>query len=230
MMPSIDASIDHLNLISTLLEVADTELWEVISQANPFYAISPIITILTHNVASLDRICIILDFLFATHNMTIPIYLYASIVKHEKLRLLPFKNDVTNEVDRLLSSIVEDLPDNDSVVFDIISLASGLLERYPPQTLHSWDNLSTFRFSKLQLLLQGFWIHISLIVFTKKMIPFQTTQLLTTNHRLFRIANTSAIQARLILSLKISLITTTNCCFNTPILPHFPPNKLFCMG
>lgn len=144
MMPSIDASIDHLNLISTLLEVADTELWEVISQANPFYAISPIITILTHNVASLDRICIILDFLFATHNMTIPIYLYASIVKHEKLRLLPFKNDVTNEVDRLLSSIVEDLPDNDSVVFDIISLASGLLERYPPQTLHSWDNLSTF--------------------------------------------------------------------------------------
>lgn len=144
MMPSIDASIDHLNLISTLLEVADTELWEVISQANPFYAISPIITILTHNVASLDRICMILDFLFATHNMAIPIYLYASIVKHEKLRLLPFKNDLTNEVDRLLSSIVEDLPDNDSVVFDIMSLASGLLERYPPQTLRSWDNLSSF--------------------------------------------------------------------------------------
>lgn len=36
------------------------------------------------------------------------------------------------------------MPDDKSLTFDIISLASNLLEMYPPQTLDCWDEISSF--------------------------------------------------------------------------------------
>lgn len=144
MMPLIEPSFDHLNMVSNLLEASDPELSEVISQANPFYAISPIITILTHDVVSFDNICLFLDLIFSTLNMATPIYLYTSIVKCQRDKLIPYKNDPTNMVDSLLSNIVETMPTEESFIFDVTSSASSLLQEHPPQTLRSWDLLSDY--------------------------------------------------------------------------------------
>lgn len=144
MTPTLDSSLEHLSMIPALLEASDAALAEVLAQANPFYAISPIITVMSHNITSFNDICVILDYLFASRNMAIPIYLYASIVEYRKSILLPLKDDLTNEVDKTLSTIIEDLPDDNSVIFDITTLTTSLLEQFPPQTLKPWKALSEF--------------------------------------------------------------------------------------
>lgn len=144
MMPHLNPSIKHIDFIPALLEMVDPALASVISLATPFYAISPIITIFSHNVTSYQSICVILDYVFASRNMAIPIYLYASIVQYRKSQIMPLEDNSTGELDHYLVNIIENLPDDDSVIFDITSLTTSLLEKYPPQILAPWNALSQY--------------------------------------------------------------------------------------
>lgn len=144
MMPSLDPSLEHHKLIPTLLPVAFPDIAEALSEAKPFYAISAVISILTHDMTSFEHICTILDFVFTTNNMAAPLYLYISILNYQKSKLISTSNEFNENLEGILPYIIKNLPNDKSLTFDIISLASNLLEMYPPQTLDCWDEISPF--------------------------------------------------------------------------------------
>lgn len=142
MMPNMDSSIDHLHLIPGLLQSSDAKLGGLIAHIEPFYAISSILTLFSHDLESFASICLIFDYIFATRCMAVPVYLYASMVISRKPELMLL---ATEDCDMLHSALAKfPSPISDPALFDVTARASTLLELYPPQHLPYWDSISQY--------------------------------------------------------------------------------------
>lgn len=142
MLPSMEPTIDHLKLIPYILQSADSSLGQLLSQVEPFYAISSVLTLFSHDIESLNNICIIFDYVLASGSMIVPLYLYASMVISRKDELDALE---TNDCD-ILHSALSSFPSPISAVslFDVTARASVLLELHPPQMLENWGMISNY--------------------------------------------------------------------------------------
>lgn len=142
MLPTMDSSIDHLRLLPAIIGAADSDLGQLLAGVDPYYALSSIITVFAHDMDSFDDICTVLDYVFASGSMVVPLYLYASMVVSRKAELMALQ---TTDCD-ILHSVLSQFPSpiSPALLFDVMARASTLLEVYPPQYLDLWSDISEY--------------------------------------------------------------------------------------
>ncbi|CCH40967.1 TBC1 domain protein [Wickerhamomyces ciferrii] len=86
MMPSINESIKILKLIPPLVQKVDAQIYNelLLGDIEPFYAISPLITLFSHNITSFSSISQIFDGILANGSLGIIIYYYISLLLSQK--------------------------------------------------------------------------------------------------------------------------------------------------
>jgi hypothetical protein len=142
MLPTMDSSIDHLRLLPAIIGAADSDLGRLLAGVEPYYALSSVITVFAHDIDSFDDICTVLDYVFASGSMVVPLYLYASMVVSRKAELEALQ---TTDCD-ILHSVLSQFPSpiSPALLFDVMTRASTLLEVYPPQHLDLWSDISEY--------------------------------------------------------------------------------------
>lgn len=105
MITDINLSINHLKLIPSLLEVIDTDLFELIKQSSNSYilssgfhydynfyqGLSSILTFYSHDLNNLHQLLIIWDFILSYNSVIVNVYLYVAL-------LLFHKEDIFNQL------------------------------------------------------------------------------------------------------------------------------------
>ena len=105
MITDINLSINHLKLIPSLLEVVDTDLFELIKQSSNSYilssgfhydynfyqGLSSILTFYSHDLNNLHQLLIIWDFILSYNSVIVNVYLYVAL-------LLFHKEDIFNQL------------------------------------------------------------------------------------------------------------------------------------
>lgn len=109
MMPNLDSSTAHLLFIPQLVEAADNQLYEVVADTYPYYAISPIITLFTHDIRSFEDICILFDYILASRNMAVPIYMFTAILFFKKDHILSLDREDPGIIHSELARLVDNL-------------------------------------------------------------------------------------------------------------------------
>lgn len=98
MITDINLSINHLKLIPSLLEVTDTDLFELIKQSSNSYimssgfhydynfyqGLSSILTFYSHDLNNLHQLLIIWDFILSYNSVIVNVYLYVALLKFHK--------------------------------------------------------------------------------------------------------------------------------------------------
>lgn len=142
MLPTMASTIDHLKLLPYILKQADSSLNDLLQDVEPFYALSSILTLFSHDIESFEDTCIIFDYIFASGSMVVPLYLYASMVMSRKEELVALETDDCDILHSTLSNFPSPISSN--ALFDVTARASILLELYPPQKLENWDIISSY--------------------------------------------------------------------------------------
>lgn len=86
MMPNIDSTIQMLRLIPELTFKVDRSLHEeaLMDNLEPFYCLSPLITLFSHDVVNFSTICQVFDFIIASGSISAVLYLYTSLLSIKK--------------------------------------------------------------------------------------------------------------------------------------------------
>lgn len=129
MLPNFTAAIAQLRLLPSILRAADPQLWNHLSQTEPFFALSGTLTMYAHDVQSLGEISRLFDILLAREPV-FSLYMFASIVLGRRAELF----DTPATEPEMLHSILSKLP-RPLDLEAIISRAAALFQRYPPETL-----------------------------------------------------------------------------------------------
>ncbi|KAI1817497.1 rab-GTPase-TBC domain-containing protein [Poronia punctata] len=135
MLPTLAPSIVLLHLIPDLLRVADYKLYQHLSQNEPYFALSDTLTMFAHNVQRYSDIARLFDALIAREQV-FSIYVVTQIVLRRRAELLE-----DDEPDMLHFKLSKLPPDLDLEV--VIAEATALFEKYPPESLRAWRNIST---------------------------------------------------------------------------------------
>lgn len=166
MITDINLSVNHLKLIPSLLEVVDSELFELIKQSSNSYimysgfhydynfyqGLSSILTFYSHDLTNLHQLLIIWDFVLSYNSVIANIYLYAALLMFHKENIFKELNidprDLTSseetdiDVD-LVHSLVS--PNNllkslkDCDLIQILNDTKRLIERYSFDDLYNSD-------------------------------------------------------------------------------------------
>lgn len=143
MIPRIEGTIDVLKLIPPILTLGDPYLGDMVRGIEPFYALSPILTYLSHHIQSYRLICNVFDYLFARNDPSTILYFYAALIicKRKELKEVAGDRDVLHSV---LSNLVEGKETGVDLV-DVITNCDDLMTRYPLQSLGKpWRTIMEF--------------------------------------------------------------------------------------
>lgn len=95
MMDSLDFPIDQLRIIPRLIKTVDKDLYKKLrlDQVEPFFAVSSILTIFSHEMKPMEDgensiIFCIFDYIISSQSMSVPLLMYANLVVENKNRLL----------------------------------------------------------------------------------------------------------------------------------------------
>ncbi|ODQ68371.1 hypothetical protein NADFUDRAFT_49016 [Nadsonia fulvescens var. elongata DSM 6958] len=153
MMPTLTPSVDQLELIPALLELADHSLAQLLRETKPFFALSSILTIFSHDISSFDGICFIFDYVFACKNMLSPLFIYVSLIIYRRDDLLPLDASESDIIHSKLSHIPSPL--SLSSLFEVTTMAESLIERISPSQLgEPWNTISPYSVLKTTAVLK----------------------------------------------------------------------------
>ncbi|KAF2137165.1 uncharacterized protein K452DRAFT_302198 [Aplosporella prunicola CBS 121167] len=140
MLPSLDPSVAHLNLLPAILYSVDPALCRHLKPTQPFFALAATITMYAHDIQEYGDIARIFDFLLA-HEAVMSIYLFAAIILARKDELLEISSDEPEMLHFTLSKLPHPLH-----IEDLIAESVSLRERKPPETLPSraWSSISQY--------------------------------------------------------------------------------------
>lgn len=167
MLPTMDATVLHMELVTDLLNAIDPTFGKVIQMCkNPFYVLPPILTIFSHNIRDRRVLCLIWDFVLTKDSLLFCIYLSVTLILH-------FKDSITSELKRNMSSkagngmeqvdssdslhcILSDVVcerintiDDASTIFNILRKTTAYLECYPISDFPRYRDMVS-RFSVLK--------------------------------------------------------------------------------
>jgi TBC1 domain family member 20 len=129
MLPSLTPSLRHLQIIPSLLEVADSELGRRLSQTRPFFALSATLTLYAHDIQEYSDIARLYDFILA-HEPVVAIYMFTATIMSRREEVLEIPLDEPEMLHFTLSKLPQPL-DLESLISDTVQL----FHRYPPQKL-----------------------------------------------------------------------------------------------
>ena len=144
MLPSISASLNHLQLLPPILRKADPELYKHLSHIQPHFALAATLTLHAHEIHEYGDIARLFDFLLS-HEAIVSIYFFAVIVISRKDELF----DVPADEPDMLHSILSKMPKS----FDLERLITQTMivfSKYPPKSLSPIQTPWISRYSVLE--------------------------------------------------------------------------------
>lgn len=78
MLPTLAGTEAHLHLIPSILRAADKELYNHLSQTQPFFALAATLTLYAHDIEEYGQIARLFDFLLASE-AAIPVYFFVTV-------------------------------------------------------------------------------------------------------------------------------------------------------
>lgn len=78
MLPTMSGTEAHLQLLPSILYVADRTLYNHLSQTQPFFALAATLTLYAHDIEEYGDIARLFDFLLASE-AAIPVYLFVTV-------------------------------------------------------------------------------------------------------------------------------------------------------
>uniref|UniRef100_A0A060T9C2 ARAD1D10714p n=1 Tax=Blastobotrys adeninivorans TaxID=409370 RepID=A0A060T9C2_BLAAD len=137
MLPSLDATLDQLELVPVILTLADPYIGQLV-RGKPFYALSSVLTFLAHHIKSFDEICVVFDHVIASNDMSFVLYLYVAIIISQRDEIKELGGDVD-----IIHSYLTNVGEQEFNVFEVMARADELSRKYPISTLgETWDNIS----------------------------------------------------------------------------------------
>lgn len=140
MLPSLSASMAHLNLLPTILYAVDRKLCLHLSQTQPFFALAATLTLYAHDIQEYGDIARLFDFLIA-QPAVVSIFFFAVIVLSRRDELF----DIPADEPEMLHSILCKLPKPLNLE-SLISRTMTIFEEHPPEGLPSraWAKISVY--------------------------------------------------------------------------------------
>ncbi|TQS33121.1 hypothetical protein Golomagni_06545, partial [Golovinomyces magnicellulatus] len=135
MLPNLGPTTAQLRLLPDILCKADAELWKHVVSIEPFYALAGTLTMYAHNIEAYNEIARLFDILLAQEPV-FSIYMFAQIVVDRREEIF--------EIDEpdLLQVVLSRVPPKMNLD-GLISRSTELFEKYPPETLRSWRQISS---------------------------------------------------------------------------------------
>lgn len=140
MLPSLSASLAHLNLLPTILYAVDRKLCLHLSQTQPFFALAATLTLYAHDIQEYSDIARLFDFLIA-QPAVVSIYFFAVIILSRRDELFEIPADEPEMLHSVLSKLPKPLN-----LEALISRTMTLFEEHPPENLPSraWSKISVY--------------------------------------------------------------------------------------
>ncbi len=140
MLPTLSASIAHLNLLPAILYAVDRKLCLHLSQTQPFFALAATLTLYAHDIQEYGDIARLFDFLIA-QPAVVSIYFFAVIILSRRDELF----EIPAEEPEMLHSVLSKLPKPLNLEA-LISRTMTLFEKHPPEGLPSraWAKISVY--------------------------------------------------------------------------------------
>ena len=129
MLPSLNPSLRHLQIIPLLLNSTDPELGRSLSHIQPFFALAATLTLYAHDIQEYSDIARLYDFILA-HEPVVTIYMFTAIIMSRRDELLKIPVDEPEMLHFTLSKLPQPL-DLESIIFKSMQLFCG----HPPHTL-----------------------------------------------------------------------------------------------
>lgn len=138
MLPSLSASVAHLELLPSILHAEDAKLCQHLSQTQPFFALPATLTLYAHDIQEYGDIARLFDFLIA-QPAVIPIYFFAVIILSRREELF----DIPADEPEMLHSVLSKLPKPLNME-RLISRTMLLFNDHPPEKLpkRAWAKIS----------------------------------------------------------------------------------------
>lgn len=139
MLPSLEPSLKHLQIIPAIIERADPVLRQHLSGIRPFFALAATLTLYAHDIQEYSNIARLFDFLLA-HEPVISIYLFAAIILSRKKELLEIPVNEPEMLHFTLSKLPCPLD-----LEGLIQSAVQLFKDHPPESLpfRVWERIPT---------------------------------------------------------------------------------------
>ena len=144
MLPSLSPSLAHLRLLPSILQVADARLCQHLSQTQPFFALSAILTIYAHEIQEFGDIARLFDF-FLAHGAVVSVYFFAVVVLSRREELF----DIPADEPEMLHSVLSKLPkplDLEALIASTMSLYTD----FPPEKYLFWSWVRVSPYSVLK--------------------------------------------------------------------------------
>lgn len=140
MLPSLSPSLAHLRLMPAVIYAVDAELYQHLSQTEPFFALAATLTLYAHDIQEYGDIARLFDFLLA-HGAVVSVYFFAIIVISRREVLFEIPADEPEMLHSVLSKLPKPL--------DLEALIAKTMETfhmYPPEGLsgRAWAKISPF--------------------------------------------------------------------------------------
>ena len=138
MLPTLSASVVHLNLLPSILHAEDAKLYQHLSQTQPFFALAATLTLYAHDIQEYGDIARLFDFLIA-QPAVVPIYFFTVIVLSRREELF----DIPADEPEMLHSVLSKLPKPLNLE-QLISRTIILFNDHPPEKLpkRAWARIS----------------------------------------------------------------------------------------
>lgn len=142
MLPDLTATLQHLRLLPTILSQEDPSLGELLGQiGEPFFALSPILTLFAHHIRSQQDICIVFDFILGSGTASLPLYMLAVMILEEKTNFEKLRPNDHDSQHLMLSNMADNFAGD---WFEIAKKASNLQEKISLESLPPWSQISKF--------------------------------------------------------------------------------------
>lgn len=140
LLPSLNPSLAHLQLLPAILLVVDPKLNHHLSATRPYFALAPTLTLYSHEIQEYADIARLFDFLLA-QPAVMSIYLFAVIILNRKSELLEIPADEPDVLHVVLSKLPKPLD-----LEGLISQAVALFQQHPPEKLPwlTWWKISIY--------------------------------------------------------------------------------------
>ncbi|CAG7566563.1 unnamed protein product [Fusarium equiseti] len=136
MLPSFGPTTAQLRLLPDILHAADPKLRRHLAGVEPFYALAGTLTMYAHNIETYQDIARLFD-VFLAREPVFTVYMFAQIILDRRDEI--FEIDEPDMLHVILGKVPTKM-DLDALIIK----SAALFERYPPETLSYWRQISKF--------------------------------------------------------------------------------------
>ncbi|RBR22796.1 uncharacterized protein FIESC28_04359 [Fusarium coffeatum] len=136
MLPSFGPTTAQLRLLPDILHAADPKLRRHLAGIEPYYALAGTLTMYAHNIETYQDIARLFD-VFLAREPVFTVYMFAQIILDRRGEI--FEIDEPDMLHVILGKVPTKMD------LDVLIIKSAaLFERYPPETLSYWRQISKF--------------------------------------------------------------------------------------